>query len=807
MLFIITPKVGEPVTTSNIELTEKFREALNRLEVGENLFLTGKAGTGKSTLIREFIARTDRNVVVTAPTGIAALNVQGYTLHRLFSLHPSSTTLEQVRSGSYFPGRFSKVIKELETLIVDEASMVRADLFDMIALALQRFGPHPGQPFGGVQIVLVGDLMQLPPVVTEAEQNYFETTYQTPYFFSAEHYSKDRFPTVALTKNFRQRGDDQMTSILNAIRDGVLLGTAAEDLAARVAPHFQPADDEFWLTVTTTNRIAGARNRERLNRLPDKLHQHQGVTTGSTENFDFPTEQVLEYKVGAQIMLLTNDPANRWVNGTFGRLVGVGTTEEGDTRVSIDLRDSAEEGPELVDVFPHTWEITEPMIEGGTLKHRVVGTFTQLPFKLAWAITVHKSQGQTVNRLIVDLSGGAFAFGQLYVALSRVTSLQGLVLKRPVKPRDLKTDRRVRRFLRSAAASSSAPRFCALEVLTVGDEGRLSRPRPIEIAVAFSDGSAITSLINPQRDTADARSSYGISAPDVLLAPTLTQAWVVLAPALAGFTPVGTSIDHTLGVIDYELKRLGQITPLPLGIEVPPLTSPPGDASRTALQRAMKTLESFTAQRIQEDQAMPFEDTSASTDELGFLISRHADAPTPNYPHLPGLEALLDVCREVSPTLLGQPPAKPTDDALAPDSWHAAARRGLAEQLQHRASESTLAPEAVRRLEQAGRMLGHPLSFPETASPENKVQRLLAEGTRVCFTGTALDSSDKPWSRQDMEALAKKAGLEPVSSVTKTRCEVLVVAELGSQSGKAKKARDYEKPIISAGEFFAWAGL
>jgi ATP-dependent DNA helicase PIF1 len=196
------------------------------------LFLTGKAGTGKSTLIRRFIAETDRNVVIVAPTGIAALNVDGYTIHRLFGFR-TTTTLHDVRGGSYRPGRFKKTLASLDTLIIDEASMVRADVFDMVAAALERFGPAPGQPLGGVQIVLVGDLYQLPPVVTDGEADYFSTTYGTPYFFSANSFRRDDFPTVALTTVFRQLSDDRMTAILNEIREGVLLGHAREQLNAR----------------------------------------------------------------------------------------------------------------------------------------------------------------------------------------------------------------------------------------------------------------------------------------------------------------------------------------------------------------------------------------------------------------------------------------------------------------------------------------------------------------------------------------------------------------------------------------------
>src|SRR6201991_520566 len=560
-------------------LTDEFRDALELLAGGRHVFLTGKAGTGKSTLIRHFMAETDRAVVVVAPTGIAALNVDGYTIHRLFGFRPT-TTLDDVRSTPYRPGRFAKTLASLDTLIIDEASMVRADVFDMVAAALSRFGPTPGAPFGGVQIVLVGDLYQLPPVVTDTETAYFSTTYTTPYFFSANSFRRDDFPTVALTTVFRQLGDDRMTAILNEIREGVLLGHAQEQLNARADADFVPPDDEFWLTLAPTNRLVTARNRQHLERLPGDELVHHAKVSGDLSLFDAPVEETLRFKVGAQVMMLNNDQGNRWVNGTIGRVVGVDYDRYGAV-VEVEFPDGTS-----ADVTPYTWEASRPVIDGGALRREVVGTFTQLPFKLAWAITIHKSQGQTLDRVIVDLTGGMFSTGQLYVALSRCTSMAGLVLKRPVLPKDLKVDRRIARFLRSAVRDDRVRRYCGIGILTVGDEGRMSRPRPVELAGAFDDGTAVTTLVNPQRDLADARNAFGISVSDVLLAPTLREAWAVIAPMLAGCTPVGAGVDETLGLIDFELKRLGYVTAMPLGVELRGARV----TGRTALERAQSAL-------------------------------------------------------------------------------------------------------------------------------------------------------------------------------------------------------------------------
>lgn len=790
----------------HIVLTEEFQRALALLGDGHHVFLTGKAGTGKSTLIRLFMSDTNRRVLVAAPTGVAALNVDGYTIHRLFSFS-TTTTLDEVRDGRYYPSRFAKTLASLQTLIIDEASMVRADLFDMLAVALERFGPVPGARFGGVQIVLVGDLYQLPPVVTEHEAEYFSTRYETPYFFSADSFQRESFPTVALTTVFRQKGDQRLTAILNAIREGVLLAHAQEQLNARVDPDFTPPDDEFWLTLAPTNRRVSARNRQHLERLPGEEVVHQAKQSGDLSLFDPPTDEELRFKVGAQIMMLNNDPPDRWVNGTIGRVAEVHEAQGLIVTVEFTNGTSAE-------VTAHTWEATRPVVEGGSLRHEIVGTFTQLPFKLAWAITIHKSQGQTLDRLVVDLTGGTFDFGQLYVALSRCTSLQGLVLKRPVLPKDLKTDRRIARFLRGTVREDHPRRYCAIVILTVGDEGRMSRPRPVEIAVVFDDATAVSSLINPQRDLADARKSYGITVSDVLLAPTLAEAWSVIAPMLAGCTPVGVNIDETLGLIDFELKRLGHVTALPLGIEVPLAALQPTErralSTGTALARAFALLDARAKAGLDDSSSTPFGEPEQSESFLGYIVSRSQGTPTPASVHLPGLSAILEVSRSVGEVLVGGATAQEVQARAGTPidtPWIVAARQSVADQLRAAASRVRLTNEAMARLREAEKLLGVNIldASAETAHASGDIAAVLVPGARICFTGTAQDAAGRMISRDEMMTIAAAAGLTPVKSVTKTRCEILVTAEIGSQSGKAQKAQEFGKPVFSVEEFLAWA--
>ncbi|WP_456696822.1 AAA family ATPase [Aeromicrobium sp. P5_D10] len=794
---------------SEFVLTEEFERALAILESGDNLFLTGKAGTGKSTLIRHFLEDCgDRRVLVAAPTGIAALNVGGYTIHRLFSFL-ATTTLDDVRQGGYKPQRFAKALRSLQTLIIDEASMVRADLFDMLVAALERFGPRPGTRFGGVQIVLVGDLLQLPPVVTTGESEYFSTRYDTPYFFSADTFRREDFPTVALTTVFRQLGDQRLTSILNAVREGVLLESAQHDLNARTDPDFVPPDDEFWLTLAPTNAIVTARNRQRLERLDGQEVTHFAERLGDLSLFDAAADDKLTFKVGAQIMMLSNDQSERWVNGTLGRIIAITHRETG-LVATVEFRDGS-----VADVGAHTWEATRPVVEGGALRHEVIGSYAQLPFKLAWAITIHKSQGQTLDRLVVDLSGGAFDFGQVYVALSRCTSMDGLVLTRPVRPKDLRTDRRILRFLRDGGPGGEVRRHCAIGMVTVGDEGRLSRPRPVEIAVAFDDGASISTLINPQRDLAGAREAYGIAVDDVLLAPTLAEAWTVLGPVLEGTTPVGVSTDHALGLIDFEFKRLGRVMPLPMGIDVRPqdllADERQGMLAASALERAHAALAAHTRLAVQDGGASAFAAYDATDAGSAYLLTRDPTAVPPSSVHLPVLSALLDISREISSVLLSGMSALEVRASIRPvtDGPHEASLRSLAaERLKIVASRSTGVPSGLLdRFSEVGILLGIETSglLDAFTSPASAIAEVLVPGARVCFTGEARSPSGRMLDREDMETLAADCGLIPVKNVTKTKCEALVVAEVGTQSGKARKAVDYGKPVFSAEEFFTWA--
>lgn len=766
---------------AGITITPEFARALELLHNGNSIFLTGKAGTGKSTLIRRFLSETRRNTVTVAPTGIAALNVDGYTIHRLFSFH-SGINEEDVRSGNYYPGRFAKVLSKLDTLIIDEVSMVRADLFDTLAAALERFGPKPGTPFGGVQLVLVGDLYQLPPVVTERETAYIAERFGTPYFFSAKTFDRDRFPTVELTTVFRQVGDSHLVELLNAVRSGALLEEARADLNRRTDPGFDPSLDEFWLTLATTNRIVGARNRQMLERITDRPSVFSANVSGETDGFEFPADEKLHLAVGAQVMLLNNDDADRWVNGTIGKIENI-DENDGEAVVSVRLRDGR-----IVEVRPHRWEITRPYVESGSLRHEVIGSFTQLPMKLAWAITIHKSQGQTLDRVVVDLTGGTFANGQLYVALSRCTSMDGLVLKRDVLPRDLKTDTLVRRFLETGATAPESLGRVFISILKVGNEGDRYRPRPIEIAVATDDGDEAATLVNPTSDLFSAQRDFGITTRDIALAPVLTEAWAALTPLLNGRVPTGVDIDDTLGIIDHELKRNGTVVRMPLGAELPEelftdaelllLRAPSAITRARALRDITRRLESQSPSMLRQMEGTLFEDHSAGH---GYLLQRASDPA-----HRIGPEAF---------TVGGNLTIE--DDAAEILAQHlSAAWNRVVDRDQ----------ELVNQLRSVEKHFGVqilPAGFEVAA--EMTAETVLLPGSRVCFTGEVVSPVYGVFGRDDMNQLAEKRGLVVSANMTKTKTDVLVVAERGTQSGKARKAAQWAKPVLAAEDFLEWA--
>jgi len=416
-----------------LELNASFREALDVMEkTNENVFITGKAGTGKSTLLRLFRRTTRKNLVVLAPTGVAALNVQGQTIHSFFRLPAKPIDPSETRKV-----RFNKIYKKLEVVIIDEISMVRADLLDCIDAFLRKNRDRPDLPFGGVQMIFFGDLFQLPPVVAnQIEANLFKGFYESPYFFDAFCFQNGfEMQFLELHKVYRQEGR-HFLRLLEAVRLNRVDHDDLEDLNERYDPDFEPPF--YFITLSPRNAAVNKINDRKIGEIDEEIFFYNAEVKGNFDPRRFPTEQILKLKKGAQVMFLKNDTeGKKYVNGTLGKIVEldkkkvmVEVTENGKTRI--------------VRADPVEWEMLKYKEgEGTKIETEVVGSFKQIPLRLAWAITIHKSQGKTFDRVIIDMGGGAFEHGQTYVALSRCRSLDGIVLKKRLTLRDIMIDERI----------------------------------------------------------------------------------------------------------------------------------------------------------------------------------------------------------------------------------------------------------------------------------------------------------------------------------------------------------------------------
>ena len=476
----------------DIEINPEFARALELIQAGRsNLFVTGRAGTGKSTLLEYFREHSDDEPVILAPTGVAALNVRGQTIHRFFGFR-TDVTPDSVRKSRRKP-RNPQLYRELTTLIIDEASMLRADLLDCVDGFLQRHGPTPKTPFGGVQLVFVGDLYQLPPVVTGDEREIFKTVYETPYFFSAHALKGAKIEIIELRKVYRQK-DREFVELLNRIRNDTAGDSDLALLNSRVDEGFEPPADSFYINLTTTNRTADRVNEEKLDTLPGETHTSVASQEGDFDRTHQPAATELMFKEGAHVMLLNNDSSERWVNGSLGRVQRVRRRRGGELEVSVHLQESGK----VVKVEPYTWELIRFTLQAGRIASETVGRFTQLPFRLAWAVTIHKSQGKTFDHVLIDLERGAFTTGQTYVALSRCTSFEGIVLHRAVRASSIRTDWRVSRFLTGHRYRKSE------EALPLKDNIRLIRGaieegRDISMTYLKADDTESQRVVTPTR--------------------------------------------------------------------------------------------------------------------------------------------------------------------------------------------------------------------------------------------------------------------------------------------------------------------
>ena len=407
---------------------------------GRSIFLTGKAGTGKTTFLKSVVEHSRKRPIVVAPTGVAAINAGGVTIHSFFQL-PFTPFVPGAKVESRFDfGREKrKIIASIDLLIIDEISMVRADLLDAIDNVLRRFRDHR-LPFGGVQLLMIGDLAQLTPVMTTEDEQMLKPYYNTPYFFGSKALQQTDYVTIQLEHVYRQQ-DQAFIDILNQIREGHPTTDTLSKLNTRCQPLFFPKPEEAYIRLTTHNQQANYYNETELRKLGGRAYQYKAEIKGTFPDYSYPTAETLVLKQGAQVMFVKNDPSSDhlYYNGRIGRVTYL---DEGKIQVRC------EDDDEVIEVEPLEWENARYTLNEETreIETDVLGTFRQYPLRLAWAITIHKSQGLTFDRAIID-ANQSFAPGQVYVALSRCRSLEGLVLANPLSERAIINDDRVEDYI------------------------------------------------------------------------------------------------------------------------------------------------------------------------------------------------------------------------------------------------------------------------------------------------------------------------------------------------------------------------
>lgn len=775
-----------------LTITEEFTQALAAIARGQHVFITGKAGTGKSTLLGLVGQQlSGRNVAVVAPTGVAALNVDGLTLHKFFAFRPSLTTsLEKYRPPKH--------LESLEVLIVDEVSMAGADDIDKMDVALQR-AKKTTDTFGGIQLILTGDLFQLPPVVDSGDE--LDLNYATPFFFSSRALKRVNLQTFELSKVFRQK-DAQFIEILNGIRDGSVTESQLALLNTRKTASGDDSGEGNAIVLGTTNSRVDSINAERLAQLPGEVRTFRASQTGQIDAAKFDGLETLHLKPAAQVMMQVNKAP--FVNGSLATVESISNES-----VVVRLNDTGEE----VEVGPHTWEQYKTLKRDGKAVKELTGRFTQLPMKLAWAVTVHKSQGKTFDRVHFDTFRVSES-GQTYVALSRCRSLDGITLTQPIEMRHVKVSKHALRFHRMAQVKRSplGHSFLTFVGVVAAGEGRYRQMAEVAL-IREQDGEEqlrFSTLVNPLRDLGDATTT-GIAASQLTLAPTMEEVRSLLALLISDTVVIGNRVIDLFELTDWPEEQLEEGAPYEVG-DVPF----PED---TAIERAERARECFRRLSDTDRRSLmvgPTIMTQNTVAENTYAVTRSDFSVAKALVSLKSFQGLSAADRAtviVGLSIGGYGGGTGAEvsllrTALGCDASAIFAAKSLFKTLSAKANMAVAISKAVREsIERAAEYWGVEVDFP----PSQPVAQppTLRRGARVCLSGTSVPKGHPchGWKKDFVRQQAEQSGLIIEDNAPKKRDppDFVALIDVAMTTDKAKKARRWNIPVISWKDVVDWA--
>lgn len=762
---------------AQIQMTGEFRSALDLIAAGRNVLISGKAGTGKSTLLRLFLEHTgSRKVLVTAPTGVAAHNVDGFTIHRSFGFRPGMYPTDVEPGGSWRPPATRALLAEIDTLVVDEISMVRADLFDMMDRALRRIRGND-VPFGGVQLVLVGDLLQLPPVVEDAEREAFTRIWSTPYFFSSHVYRELQLTDVTLTVVWRQ-ADSTFVDVLNEVREGAVGPGALEVLNSRVEPGFVPPPD--WVTLASRRKTVAEINGRMLERLPGPVFTSVATRIGDTASINFGADDEFRYAVGARVMTVVNDPLGRYVNGSFGEI-----TAASRDAVTVRLDHSGKE----VEIHRHEWEVRRPTVASAVISSEAVGTIVQFPLILAWAITVHKSQGKTIPKCFIDLKGGMTTDGQFYVALSRAVDLEHLRLSAPVEARHIRASNSLVRRVRRESSTAPAEPVDRVVCLSFDGVSFGVSEHVAQIGVVVLAGGQVVaefgSWINPMSDLGDFGRQHRVPAGGLAMAPSLGDFWPLLRRQAAGGIVVGDRLAMLERAVRHQEK--GMAVDLGTGYDAEELDLQVRGAD--VMTRARAIAAAVRAGRVRGLRGRPVPPADREAEGAVFLPAWA--------PHLPmRLDPAQATASDQAWAAMSGADHRPVDRGEVAECGELLSAWAISRGFWNHDSRSEIL-DRLARLECAD------VDLPSLVEWTTTIDELLGPGTRVAFTGRD-NLLGGPADDDRLAEICADRALVYKTGVSRTRCDVLVALDVASMSRKAQNAREFGKPIIAQADFEEW---